>query len=80
MVSGGALAGIPVWTGGSTSFYADPLAPAGGERAVLAPSVTRIDLFPTGEVLASSIPIGARPGPALSRGQVDEIVAGAARA
>jgi 3',5'-cyclic-AMP phosphodiesterase len=55
----GTLAGIPVWTSGSVHAALDSLPPRGTElRAVIAPSMTRIDLFPD-TALATSVPLGA---------------------
>jgi 3',5'-cyclic-AMP phosphodiesterase len=73
VVSAGAVAGVPVWTGGATSFVSDALFPA-GERALLAPSVTRIDLF-ADSVIATAVPIGAERRGTLSASQVEELIA-----
>lgn len=57
--TGGQLAGIPVWTSGSVHAGLDCLPPRGSEwRTFVAPSLTRIDLFPE-TALASSVPIAA---------------------
>jgi predicted phosphodiesterase len=73
VVSAGSLAGIPVWTGGATSYVSDALLPA-GERALLAPSVTRIDLF-ADSLIATAVPIGAERRGTLSASQVEEMIA-----
>jgi 3',5'-cyclic AMP phosphodiesterase CpdA len=55
----GTLAGIPVWTSGSVHVAMDCLPPRGTElRVVVAPALTRIDLFPD-TALASSVPLKA---------------------
>jgi 3',5'-cyclic AMP phosphodiesterase CpdA len=74
VVSGGAVAGIPVWTGGATSYVTDALVPAGGERALNAPSVSRIDLF-ADSVVAVAVPVGAEQRGALSAAQVAQRIA-----
>jgi Icc protein len=58
LISAGAVAGIPVWTGGSTAYAYDPLPPDRGERLLHAPGLTRIDLF-ADSVIASAVPVGA---------------------
>jgi 3',5'-cyclic AMP phosphodiesterase CpdA len=60
LVSAGALAGIPVWTGGSTAYAYDALPPGGGERLLRAPTLSRIDLF-AGSLVATAVPVGAEP-------------------
>ncbi|MGI5129499.1 metallophosphoesterase family protein [Pseudonocardia sp. CA-107938] len=57
----GTLAGIPVWTSGSVHVALDSLPPRGTDlRVVVAPSLSRIDLFPD-TALATSVPLDARP-------------------
>lgn len=58
MVSAGAVAGVPVWTGGAAPFLLDPLPPAGSDRVLHRPTISRVDLFPDG-VLATAIPLDA---------------------
>ena len=74
VVSAGAVAGIPVWIGGATSYISDALVPAGGERTLNAPSVSRIDLF-ADAVVTAAVPVGAEQGTALSAGQVTQRIA-----
>ncbi|OLT13099.1 hypothetical protein BJF78_22950 [Pseudonocardia sp. CNS-139] len=57
VVSAGALAGVPVWTGGAIATTLDALAPGAALRAVGNPTVSRIDLFSDG-VVATSVPVG----------------------
>ncbi|WP_433293111.1 metallophosphoesterase [Pseudonocardia sp. CA-142604] len=74
VVSAGAVAGIPVWIGGATSYISDALVPAGGERTLNAPSVSRIDLF-ADAVVTAAVPVGAEHGTALSAVQVTQRIA-----
>ncbi len=75
--SAGALAGVPVWVGGSTASTWYGLARR-GEASVAAPSVSRVDLFPGGGVLTSTVPIGEPDLGSLDPRRVDELVAEAA--
>jgi Icc protein len=75
VTSAGTLAGIPVWVGASTATTWYGLTPDGGESTVRAPSVSRIDLFPDGELLASTIPVGAPLIGTMSTAQIDATVA-----
>ncbi len=75
VTSAGTLAGIPVWVGASTATTWYGLTPEGGEATVRAPGVSRIDLFPDGELLASTIPVGATPIGSLSNAEIDEVIA-----
>jgi hypothetical protein len=45
IVSAGAIADVPVWTGGAATYLMDALPPAQGGRALRAPTISRIDLF-----------------------------------
>jgi Icc protein len=74
VVSAGAVAGIPVWIGGATSYISDALVPAGGERTLNAPSVSRIDLF-ADAVVTAAVPVGAEQRDALSAVQVTQRIA-----
>jgi 3',5'-cyclic-AMP phosphodiesterase len=56
VVSAGAIAGVPVWTGGAAPFLSDALAPGGGARTVRMPTISRIDLFPDA-VIATAVPL-----------------------
>ena len=75
VTSAGMVAGIPVWVGASTATAWYGLTPAGGESTVRAPSVSRIDLFPDGELLASTVPVGAPLIGGMSDAQIDATVA-----
>lgn len=79
VVSAGTLAGVPVWTGGSTSSTWDSLAPDRGGRTVRTPMVSRIDLFdsdPHGfETVLTAVPVEGEPVLTLSGAQLDELVA-----
>jgi 3',5'-cyclic AMP phosphodiesterase CpdA len=74
VVSAGAVAGIPVWIGGATSYISDALVPAGGERTLNAPSVSRIDLF-ADAVVTAAVPVGVQQRTALSAAQVTQRIA-----
>lgn len=69
VVSAGAIAGVPVWTGGATSYGSDALAPGRGERVLLAPSASRIDLFPD-TLIVTSVPVDATAAAAFTEEQV----------
>jgi 3',5'-cyclic-AMP phosphodiesterase len=57
VVSAGAIAGVPVWTGGAAPYLFDPLAPGGGSVVALRnPTISRIDLFTDG-VIATAVPL-----------------------
>lgn len=64
------LGGVPVWTGGATSYGSDSLAPDRGERVLLAPSLSRVDLFADG-VLVTAIPVDPVVAATFSGAQVD---------
>lgn len=72
VVSAGAIGGVPVWTGGATSYGADGLAPDRGERVLLTPAVSRVDLFDDG-VVVTAVPVDPEVALALSGAQVDVI-------
>lgn len=74
VVSAGAIGGVPVWTGGATSYGSDGLAPDRGERVLLAPGVSRIDLFDDG-VVVTAVPVDPEVALALSGAQVDALEA-----
>lgn len=74
MIGAGSLAGIPVWTGGSTAYTATPLPPAGGEQLTLTPTTTQIDLH-DGELLVSAAVTGVAPLQTLSAAEVDAMIA-----
>jgi Icc protein len=70
VVSAGSVGGVPVWTGGATSYGSDGLAPDRGERVLLAPGVSRIDLF-ADAVIVTAVPVDPVVALALSGAQVD---------
>jgi Icc protein len=78
VVSAGALAGIPVWTGGSTSSTWDALAAGGGGRTVRAPSVSRIDLF-ADELIVTAVAVDAEPVASVDRTALEAMIARLAR-
>jgi 3',5'-cyclic-AMP phosphodiesterase len=75
VTSAGTLAGIPVWVGASTATTWHGLTPAGGESIVRAPAASRIDLFPDGELLASTIAVGAPVIGTMNDAQIDAVIA-----
>lgn len=77
VASAGAIAGIPVWTGGATSYASDLLPPV-GERVVHAPAISRIDLFDDG-VLAGAVPVGPPVWGEMTEAEVDARIASLAR-
>lgn len=74
VVSAGALAGVPVWTGGTTGTSWDSLAPDGGGRTVRTPSVSRIDLF-ADDLLVTTVAVGAETVSEIGREQMDALTA-----
>lgn len=74
VVSAGAVAGIPVWTGGSTSTTWDALAAGGGGRTVRTPAVSRVDLFADG-LLVTAVAVGAETVAAVDRARMDAMIA-----
>ncbi len=72
LVSAGALAGIPVWTGGSTAYAYDPLPPGRGERLLRAPALSRIDLF-ADSLIVAAVPVGAPTVLAVDAVRADEL-------
>ncbi len=75
VTSAGTLGGVPVWVGAPTSTTWYGLTPSGGESMVRAPSVSRIDLFPDGELLASAIPVGATSAGLMTDAHIDAVLA-----
>lgn len=75
VVSAGALAGIPVWTGGATAYASDPLPPAGTARGSATATVSRIDLF-ADSLIVTAVPLDTEPLFALTAAQLDAMVAG----
>ena len=74
VVSAGALAGVPVWTGGAATLLADPLPPARGGRGRRSATLSRIDLFDD-DVIVAGVPIEAEPTPTRSAAEVDAYIA-----
>ncbi len=74
VVSTGTLSGIPVWTGGAVTFLLDGLPPGGGGRGLVAPAVSRIDLF-ADDILASSVPFAAPVSFAASASAIEADIA-----
>jgi Icc protein len=74
VVSAGALAGVPVWTGGATTLLSDPLPPGRGGRGRRSATLSRIDLFDD-DVIVTSVPIEAQSTPTRSAAEVDADIA-----
>ncbi|WP_300008448.1 metallophosphoesterase [Pseudonocardia sp.] len=74
VVSAGAIAGIPVWTGGSTSTTWDALAADGRGRTVRTPAVSRIDVF-ADDLLVTAVAVGAETVAAVDRAELEEMIA-----
>ena len=74
VVSAGAIGGVPVWTGGATSYGSDSLAPDRGERVLMAPAVSRVDLF-ADSVIVTAVPVDTTVALTLSGAQVDALAA-----
>jgi 3',5'-cyclic-AMP phosphodiesterase len=69
VVSAGALAGVPVWTGGAIAPTFDGLVTDGALRGLASPSVSRVDLF-ADAVLVTGVPFDAE---ALTRVPADQM-------
>jgi 3',5'-cyclic AMP phosphodiesterase CpdA len=74
VVSAGALAGIPVWTGGTTAFASGAFAPCGGEQQLLSPTVNRVDLFDD-SLIVTTVAADAELVDGLTPGEVDDLIA-----
>jgi 3',5'-cyclic-AMP phosphodiesterase len=74
VVSAGALAGIPVWTGGTTAFASGAFAAGGGESQLLSPTANRLDLFDD-SLIVTTVAIDAEHVATLTPAQVDDVVA-----
>ena len=74
VVSAGALAGVPVWTGGAATLLSDPLPPGRGGRGRRSATLSRIDLFDD-DVIVTSVPIEAPATPTRSAAEVDAHIA-----
>jgi len=75
VVSAGAVGGVPVWTGGATSYGSDALAPDRGERVLLAPSASRVDLFPDA-LIVTSVTVGPQVAATFTGAQVRGMLPG----
>jgi 3',5'-cyclic-AMP phosphodiesterase len=74
VVSAGAVAGIPVWTGGTTAFASGAFAPNGGEQQLLSPTANRVDLFDDA-LIVTTVAIDAEHIATLTPAEVDELIA-----
>jgi 3',5'-cyclic-AMP phosphodiesterase len=74
VVSAGALAGIPVWTGGTTAFASGAFAAGGGESQLLSPMANRVDLFDD-SLIVTTVAIDAEHIATLTPAQVDDLIA-----
>jgi 3',5'-cyclic AMP phosphodiesterase CpdA len=74
VVSAGALAGIPVWTGGTTAFASGAFPAGGGESQHLSPTANRVDLFDD-SLIVTTMAIDAEHVATLSPAEVDELIA-----
>jgi Icc protein len=74
VVSAGALAGIPVWTGGTTAFASGAFAAGGGESQLLSPAANRVDLFDD-SLIVTTMAVDAEHVATLTPAEVDELIA-----
>jgi 3',5'-cyclic-AMP phosphodiesterase len=74
VVSAGALAGIPVWTGGTTAFASGAFAAGGGENQLLSPTANRVDLYDD-SLIVTTMAIDAEHIATLTPAQVDDLIA-----
>ena len=74
VVSAGALAGIPVWTGGTLAHGAGAFAAGGGEQAVRSPTANRVDLFDD-SLIVTTVAIDAEHVGTLTPTEVDALIA-----
>jgi 3',5'-cyclic AMP phosphodiesterase CpdA len=74
VVSAGALAGIPVWTGGTTAFASGAFAAGGGESQLFSPTANRVDLFDD-SLIVTTMAIDAEHVATLTPAEVDELIA-----
>jgi 3',5'-cyclic-AMP phosphodiesterase len=74
VVSAGALAGIPVWTGGTTAFASGAFASGGGESQLLSPTANRVDLFDD-SLIVTTVAIDAEHVATLTPTEVDDLIA-----
>jgi 3',5'-cyclic AMP phosphodiesterase CpdA len=74
VVSAGALAGIPVWTGGTTAFASGAFPAGRGESQLLSPAANRVDLFDD-TLIVTTVAIDAEHVATLTPAQVDDLIA-----
>jgi Icc protein len=74
VVSTGALAGIPVWTGGTTAFASGAFPAGGGESQLLSPAANRVDLFDD-SLIVTTMAMDAEHVATLTPAEVDDLIA-----
>lgn len=74
VVSAGALAGIPVWTGGTTAFASGAFPAGGGESRLLSPAANRVDLFDD-SLIGTTVAMDAEHVATLTPAEVDDLIA-----
>jgi 3',5'-cyclic-AMP phosphodiesterase len=74
VVSAGALAGIPVWTGGTTAFASGAFAAGGGESQLVSPAANRVDLFDD-SLIVTTVAMNAEHVATLTPAEVDDLIA-----
>lgn len=74
VVSAGALAGVPVWTGGTTAFASGAFATDGGESQLLSPAANRVDLFDD-SLIVTTVAMNAEHVATLTPAEVDDVIA-----
>lgn len=74
VVSAGALAGIPVWTGGTTAFASGAFPAGGGESQLLSPAANRVDLFDD-SLIVTTVAMDAEHVATLTPAEVDDLIA-----
>jgi 3',5'-cyclic-AMP phosphodiesterase len=74
VVSAGALAGIPVWTGGTTAFASGAFPAGGGESQLLSPAANRVDLFDD-SLIVTTMAMDAEHVATLTPAEVDDLIA-----
>jgi 3',5'-cyclic AMP phosphodiesterase CpdA len=74
VVSAGAVAGIPVWTGGTTAFASGAFAVGGGESQLLSPTANRVDLFDD-SLIVTTVAMNAEHVTTLTPAEVDDLIA-----
>jgi 3',5'-cyclic AMP phosphodiesterase CpdA len=74
VVSAGTLAGIPVWTGGTTAFASGAFPAGGGESQYLSPTANRVDLFDD-SLIVTAMAIDAEHVATLTPAEVDDLIA-----